>query len=160
MLLSTELCYSSYQATEFMLEKINHFEDQACHRVSDNYDRGRGFCGPKPPRINAHTALKKSINKTMKLFREILSKVVVMRAPRRIMRLLGRWDRVGQIIESEVRWLISQRYNFIEKPVEVMFNVGFFAQKDRARWKCYPALLFKMDGKTRNRCGYLLNWMR
>jgi hypothetical protein len=73
-----------------MLEKINHFEDQACHLVSDNYDRGRGLCGPKPPRINAHTALKKSINKTMKLFREILSKVVVMRAPRRIMRLLGR----------------------------------------------------------------------
>ena len=40
-----ELRYSSYQATEFMLEKISHFEDQACHRVSDNYDRGREFAG-------------------------------------------------------------------------------------------------------------------
>ena len=160
MLLSTELCYFSYQATVFMLEKINHFKDHAFHRVSGNLWPRSRICGPKPLLINAHIALKKSINKAMKLFIEILSKVVVMRAPRRIMRLLGRWDRVGQIIESEVRGLISQRYNFIEKPVEVMFNVGFFAQKDRARWKCYPALLFKMDGKTRNRCGYLLNWMR
>ena len=49
-----------------------------------------------------------------------------MRAPWRIIRLLDQGDRAGCRPQFRARELAVRMYHFIENPVEVKLNMGFF----------------------------------